>query len=144
MMRALLVAVAFVAAIAIGGPTPAAASPECHANIPNCSIVPGMHDAVSGQPCSSWTKFAYGFDPSGNFMACVSFNQGQSGEWTPSGTVAAGAKQVGSPCCSAEASYCPTGYGYLGQAPDGRPMKCDVEVGGTNGTWVAPPNGLRG
>jgi hypothetical protein len=144
MMRDLLLAAVFVAAIVIGSPTPADASPECHASIPNCSIIPGMHDAVPGQPCSSWTKFAYGFDPNGRFMACVSFDEGRSGEWTHSSTIAAGVKEIGSSCCGLEAAYCPTGYGNLGQAPDGRPLQCNVGVGGTTGTWVAPPNGLQG
>jgi hypothetical protein len=125
-------------------PSPASANPASpfHANMPNCDIVPGMHDGVTRQPRPSWTQYPYGFDPNGKFLACVSFD-GKSGVWTPSATVA-GVKQVGTPRCSDNVSYCPTGFGSLAQAPDGRPLQCNTLGSATTGTWAALPQGLLG
>jgi hypothetical protein len=76
MTRALFLAAA-IAAAAISGAGPASADPAstCHATIPNCDIVPGMQDGVVGRPCPSWTQDTFGFDPNGNFIACVSPNR---------------------------------------------------------------------
>ena len=142
MTRALFLAAA-VAAAAISGAAPAGANPPaCHATIPNCDIVPGMQDGVVGQSCPSWTQFTFGFDPSGNFIACVSFDGGTS-RWSKS-SVIAGVKQVGTPCCNENVSYCPTGFGTLAQAPDGRPLQCNTVGSATTGTWAALPQGNLG
>ena len=149
MIRFALLASGALAAIAVAAtaisPPPASAYPEspCHASAPNCAIVPGMHDGVPGQPCLSWTQNPYGFDPNGGFLAGVSFDGGRSGVWTKSAAVA-GVKQVGTPCCNENVSYCPTGFGTLAQAPDGRPLQCNTVGSATTGTWVALPQGLLG
>jgi hypothetical protein len=144
MTRALFLA-ASIAAAAIGCATPASADPAsaCHATIPNCDSVPGMQDGVVGQPCPSWTQYTFGFDPSGNFIACVSLNGGKSGRWSKS-SVIAGVKQIGTPCCNENVSYCPTGFGTLAQAPDGRPLQCNVLGSATSGTWAVLPQGNLG
>lgn len=101
-----------------------------------------MQDGVEGQRCGSWTSYTYGFDPSGQYLACVSFGNGQSGVWSRSATISAGAKQIGSPCCPPEASYCATGWGAIGQAVDGRPVYCSDASG--SWVWVAQPTDNQG
>jgi hypothetical protein len=140
---ALAVAGQLVALGAVGSAAPAGAVPApCQASNPGCQIVPGMQDGVQGQPCSNWTRYTYGFDPSGAYLACVSFDGGNSGVWSRSATISAGAKQIGSPCCPQDASYCPTGWGTLGQALDGRPMECSNASGAW--IWAARPGGNLG
>lgn len=134
-----------ITAAAITAAAPASAHPTspCHAYIAQCDVVPGMHDGVAGQPCDSWTRYPYGFDPKGKSIACVSFDGGSSGVWTPSVPVA-GVKEVDTPCCSQTASYCPTGFGSLAQAPDGSPLQCNTSGLATTGTWATLPRGLLG
>jgi hypothetical protein len=138
---ALIVAL-IIPAVLIGIAPAAAVPPPCSASNPGCQIVPGMQDGVEGQPCSNWTRYTYGFGPSGEFLACASFDGGRSGIWSRSATISAGAKQVGSPCCPPEASYCPTGWGAIGQALDGRPLYCSNASG--TWAWAAWPKGNLG
>lgn len=128
----------FPVTAALNGAATASALPAaCHADNPQCQIVPGMQDAVETQPCNNWTRYTYGFDPNGLYLACVSFDGGKTGMWSRSATLA-GVQTIGSPCCPPDVSYCPTGYGSLAQAPDGRPLTC------ADGSWVAPPGGNLG
>lgn len=128
----------FTTGAALGGAALANAVPAaCHADNPQCQIVPGMQDGVETQPCNNWTRYTFGFDPNGLYLACVSFDGGKTGKWSRSATLA-GVRTIGSRCCTPEVSYCPTGYGSLAQAPDGRPLLC------SDGSWVAPPGGNIG
>lgn len=138
-----LPSVALAAALSAAPPPYAQALPTpCTASSPGCQIVPGMHDGVQGQPCANWASYSYGYDPNGLFLACVSYDNGRSGTWSRAATISAGVKPIGSPCCPPEVSYCSTGYGALGQAPDGRPLTC---VNGSAGwTWVPRPFGNLG
>lgn len=131
------IGLALMTGAAVDGAPRATADPACHADDPQCQIVPGMQDAVQGQPCDNWTRYTYGFDPNGSYLACVSFDGGKTGMWSKAATLA-GVKTIGSPCCAPDVSYCPTGYGTLAQAPDGRPLLC------ADGIWVAPPRGNLG
>lgn len=141
-IRALLTAVACAAAL-VGVAAPAQAVPSaCHASDSACQIVAGMHDGVPEQPCSNWAKFPYGFGPDGQYIACVSFDGGQTGKWQPWSAIAAGVREVGGPCCSSQASYCPTGFGGFAQAADGQPLTCHAAPNSTSGTWEAPPGGF--
>lgn len=145
MFRILLIAATALSGLAtswLSAPAASAVPPACHASIPGCQIVPGMQDGVESQPCNNWASFSYGYDPNGMFLTCVSFDNGRTGKWARSATISAGAKAPGSPCCPEGASYCPTGWGTLGQAFDGRPMQCTSSGAGYR--WTVLPNGNLG
>ena len=48
------------------------------------------------------------------------------------------------PCCSDDVAYCPTGFGSLAQAPDGRPLQCNTLGSAAMGTWAVLPQGNLG
>lgn len=92
--------------------------------------LPGQYmNVVETQPCDNWERWTYGLSPSGEFMACVSFDGGKTGMWSKSAPVA-GIRQIGAPCSQANGDN-------LAQAPDGRPLLCD-------GVWLALPYGNLG
>lgn len=99
--------------------TPASADPAsaCHAASPNCAVVPGMKDGYVGQPCSSWTRYVYGFGPRGEILACRSFDGGKSGQWAQGGSLT-GVREIGTACSSWQ----------VGQGPDGRPLWCSLRA----------------
>jgi hypothetical protein len=87
---------------------------------PPDAAVPGMHSgAVETQPCNNRERYAYGWSPDGQVMACVSFDGGRTGMWASSATLV-GVQQIGSACEAISDRY----GGALAQAPDGSPLRC--------------------
>ncbi len=115
-LLALTTSAAVAWSAAVGTPT-ARADPAkpCHVRSPNCAVVPGMKDGVIGQPCSNWTRYTYGFGPSGEILACRSFDGGNSGQWAQGGSPT-GVREIGTPCSSR--------VGRSAKPPDGRPLWC--------------------
>jgi hypothetical protein len=92
--------------------------------------VPGMqHGVVEGQPCSNWQRFPFGVNPNGDYMACVSFDGGKTGDWAKS-VAPVGVREPGTACNPPQED--------LAQAPDGRPLQC------SNSSWFLLPRGLLG
>lgn len=97
--------------------------------------VPGMPSgAVETEPCDNWQRYAYGWSPDGQVMACVSFDGGRTGMWS-STTTLVGVQQIGAPCSAISERY----GGALAQAPNGSPLRCSDAAG-----WIAPPGGNLG
>ena len=114
MIRARFVATA-IAAAAIGA-APLASADPADQPVPDMS-----NDAVLGQPCYTSARYIFGYDASGDVLACGGI--GHPGIWVEIGTLL-GVRQIGSPCVG-EIHDNTGGSGVrTAQSPDGVPLTC--------------------
>jgi uncharacterized protein DUF3761 len=81
------------------------------ASVPNMRI-----DAVLGQSCSNWQRYIFGYDASGNVLACAGMIP-DNPTWSQSVPLY-GVQQIGAPCGSGSGTA---------QSPDGRAILCTAD-----------------
>lgn len=96
---------------------------------PACSL--GVAEA---QSCNNWERYAYGWSPDGQVIACVSFDGGRTGMWSSSATLVGGATDW-----RAMLGDLRPLRRRAGPSPDGRPLRCGDDKG-----WVSPSGGNLG